>query len=411
MHKILLFYITNSFPYIEAEVFCFDEAPFLQIDAFELHVFPRLSTPKKNAMYPYAISNILLSSFIKKILSLCSLKAAHLFFKEKKSCSLHGIQVSNMRILRAVGIAMHAYNAMKKYIVYNNFQNRKIIIYPFWFTEAAFGLSLLNNDFQHIQCITRVHGCDFNPHECDGYVPFRYLRCNTFDHIAAASNTGYEQLLQDGHCPSRLSVVHLGVPFSEKVTLPSETGELKIVSTAFLSKGKRIPLLLHSLIAFSREYPHITVHWCHFGGGEGFAELQDLCTKAKSFLNNFGFELTGDVPASEIRQRLASETFDVMISVSKFEGGVSVALQEAGCAGIPLIATDSQGVRAIINSETGFLLPVNFSTKEFNEALLNTYENKSLEKHEKIAAWCRKNFSMESNYKQFINSILLPLKF
>jgi glycosyltransferase involved in cell wall biosynthesis len=106
---------------------------------------------------------------------------------------------------------------------------------------------------------------------------------------------------------------------------------------------------------------------------------------------------------------------DLFINTSYTEG-VPVSIMEAQSFGIPVIATDTGGVRELVKEGTGSLIPVDFSplhlakliekysllpAVEENKIRVNAFHNWNL------------NFNASSNYEDFImqlNSIFASSK-
>ena len=89
---------------------------------------------------------------------------------------------------------------------------------------------------------------------------------------------------------------------------------------------------------------------------------------------------------------------------------------EAQSYGIPVIATDTGGVKELVKEGTGSLLPVNFNPDDLAK-LIEHYSKLTKEESDIIRAnamrnW-NSNFNAVSNYKDFIlmvNSILVSEK-
>ena len=107
----------------------------------------------------------------------------------------------------------------------------------------------------------------------------------------------------------------------------------------------------------------------------------------------------------------SSNQIDLFINTSSTEG-IPVSIMEAQCFGIPVIATDTGGVKEVVIEGTGSLLPVNFSSDDLAK-LIEYYSGLTKEESETIGLnamrnW-ESNFNATANYKDFIikvNSIL-----
>ena len=67
----------------------------------------------------------------------------------------------------------------------------------------------------------------------------------------------------------------------------------------------------------------------------------------------------GHYPNEELLRYYGSNHVDLFINTSSTEG-VPVSIMEAQSFGIPVIATDTGGVKEVVTEGTGSLLPVDF---------------------------------------------------
>jgi glycosyltransferase involved in cell wall biosynthesis len=93
---------------------------------------------------------------------------------------------------------------------------------------------------------------------------------------------------------------------------------------------------------------------------------------------------------------------DVFINVSSSEG-VPVSIMEAMSFGIPAIATDAGGNREIVNSSSGFLIPVDCSIETLETTLLSLLNDPPLDA---FRMWSD-HYKASSNYFLFTTSLRL----
>lgn len=136
------------------------------------------------------------------------------------------------------------------------------------------------------------------------------------------------------------------------------TGKVIIGSIAELTRNKGHAYLLLALSALKKE--GVPFVFANFGGGE-LAEELNKRTQELGLTENvhwFGF-----VPDAYHYLR----AFDIFVLPSVKEG-LPFTLLEAGCANLPVVATDVGGVSEIITSETGILVPAK-NPRAITEAL------------------------------------------
>jgi glycosyltransferase involved in cell wall biosynthesis len=174
---------------------------------------------------------------------------------------------------------------------------------------------------------------------------------------------------------------------------------------------KRIDLIILalSIIESAKE-----IEWIHFGDGilkESLVQLaENTLDPAKT-----RFRFMGHIPNEELLKYYSQNHIDLFINTSSTEG-IPVSIMEAQAYGIPVIATDTGGLKEIISKESGSLLPVNLNPEDLSREIMH-YLNLPEKESESLRAnayhnW-NSNFNATSNYRSFItelNSILATSK-
>jgi glycosyltransferase involved in cell wall biosynthesis len=142
----------------------------------------------------------------------------------------------------------------------------------------------------------------------------------------------------------------------------------------------------------------------HIGDGEQMESIKNLCSNFKA---NIEFELKGRMSNSEISEFYQRNQVHLFIHLSESEGGVPVVLQEAGMAGIPLMAVDVGGVSEIVNPVTGILVPSIFKVDEISSAIKSFLdsEKNTLIYRDGVRNFIKDNFNEEVNHRYFISNI------
>jgi glycosyltransferase involved in cell wall biosynthesis len=224
-----------------------------------------------------------------------------------------------------------------------------ITLYAYWTHDWATVLGLIRMRHPAMQFFSRGHGFDvFEEQNRDHWIPFRSFQLRHLSRVYCASRTGMEHLQASHPAHRDLFVLsRLGTRDHGPGPLPQE-GPLHVVSCSFLIPRKRVMLLVQALALVKRP-----VRWTHFGSGE---EEQSVRAAVAASIPHVQVDLRGMTPNHEIMQWYKSEPVDVFVHLSRLEGGVAVAVQEAMSFGIPVIAADSGGVREIMTPQAGVLL-------------------------------------------------------
>jgi glycosyltransferase involved in cell wall biosynthesis len=174
---------------------------------------------------------------------------------------------------------------------------------------------------------------------------------------------------------------------------------------------KRIDIIISALgiVNTDRE-----IEWMHFGDGILKETLGEL---ALSILQTakIKFRFMGHYPNEDLLKFYGENQVDLFINTSSTEG-IPVSIMEAQAYGIPVIATDTGGLKEIISKNSGSLLPVNLVPEDLAreiEYYLNLDENESgILRANSYNNW-NSNFNAMSNYRNFItevNSIFASVK-
>jgi glycosyltransferase involved in cell wall biosynthesis len=142
----------------------------------------------------------------------------------------------------------------------------------------------------------------------------------------------------------------------------------------------------------------IPASWKHFGNGPELEKIKKKCAELPPHIN---VQLIGYVPNPNFLEFLRSSSVSFFMNVSEYEG-LPVTLMEAASCGIPLIGCDICGVPEIVNEQTGFLIPVNFDSKEVAKLIEQQHNNQKIyssKNREKIRNFFLDHFSAEKNYK------------
>lgn len=326
----------------------------------------------------------------------------------KDTLTIRKFSILFRKVLKAV--------QLKEYIIkvlHKEKTSESIAFYSYWLKTGAHALTMLN--YRDSIRIARGHGSDIYEEKTkEGYLPLLKYCALKLDAIFFISNDGKKYFIgKTGMDNHRFHVSYLGIERAYiEAKEPVRSDKFIIVSCSNIVALKRINLIIESLelIKSDRE-----ILWYHFGDGPLKSEIEDYAKKRLVPLKNIEYKFMGHYPNNELLKFYSLNRVDLFLNTSYTEG-VPVSIMEAQSFGIPVIATDTGGVKELVKEGTGSLLPVDFllsdlanmiekytglSTDEENKTRVNAFHN-----------W-NQNFNASSNYEDFImqlNSIFASSK-
>ncbi|MCB9170785.1 MAG: glycosyltransferase [Flavobacteriales bacterium] len=223
-------------------------------------------------------------------------------------------------------------------------------LYTYWLHDWVTALGLLHERDPRLRFVSRAHGFDLYEHQhARGWIPFRSFQLEHVDRVFAVSGSGLEHLrARHPRYMEKFALRHLGT--TDHGPGPwAPPDPLHIASCAHLIPRKRLLLWARVL-----EQVRIPVRWTHFGDGVERGALEKAISRLPA---NVQVDLKGDRDNARIMDWYGEVPVHLFVLFSELEGGVAVAAQEAASFGIPLLVTDSGGVRDLVNERTGRLLP------------------------------------------------------
>jgi len=197
--------------------------------------------------------------------------------------------------------------------------------------------------------VTRANGFDlFAERHPRGYLPQRRLILGGVDRVFAAS-VAAEQYLHEKYpdYAQKYSVERIG---TRPAINPGNAQQrpLRIVSCAYVSEVKRVPMLIDDLAEVQRR--GIEFSWSHIGSG--VAEyVEEVVAYARERLEPGTFEFLGHMEADEVRRWYAEHPATLFAQMSESEDGLAASIQEALAQGLPVIVTNVGGVAALGDTE------------------------------------------------------------
>ena len=264
------------------------------------------------------------------------------------------------------------------------------LLYSHYLSNSYLALSL--KEKYHLPLVAIEHWSQLNKDVLSDYVSWlghsTYQNCNK---VISVSESLRKRLTQ--HFQKDSIVIHnmVGSEFCNNYSLGNPEGKIRFVSTGSLLFGKGYDLLI---AAFDRlKLPENTWELLIIGEGNERVNLQTQIERAE--LGN-NICLLGRKGKKEIVDILSKS--DVFVLPSRSEN-FSVAVLEALCMGMPVIASICGGIRECIDSSNGLLFPVE-DIDSLSKAIQVMYTDYSKYDRKRIAMDSRARFSPEVIAKQ-----------
>ncbi|WP_270542612.1 glycosyltransferase [Butyricimonas paravirosa] len=281
------------------------------------------------------------------------------------------------------------------------------IFYSYWFNHTPLGLWWAKNadiKYKNYPIYTRAHGFDVYERNVGIYFPYREETLRNITTVFVVSQTGCSYLQYHyADYKDKIKLSHLGVfPIVEKyVDKGKISGDLSFVSCSSVIPVKRVECIFKILNEYCQKNSQIKITWMHIGGGKG---LDNLLHLIQNCADNLIISIQGVIDNSHIRELYRNRHFDIFINLSSSEG-IPVSIMEAISAGIPVIATDVGGNHEIVVTETGKLLPLEFTFEQFEEAISHILRSMSQYRKSTLNFYAS-TFSASENYTKFYRDLI-----
>lgn len=299
-----------------------------------------------------------------------------------------------VRILREIRLAINwhriskaFFNSLLQTVVASNYLMRKtkeiiennindnFYILSAYFGADAYAAARIKEKYSGVRSMALAHSFEVNPVR-DKNVD---LHMNAFLHMYLDNINFISKSVYEAYCDyvlkkynlstENITFIHLGCEkILDKMSPPSEDGTFRIVSCSTVNPNKQLNRLL-KVIASWKNTPLI---WTHIGEGPDFMGLSSEAEFVMKNNPNVFIRLLGYKSNDYVHSYYAENSVDLFINISQIEG-LPVSLMECMAYGIPAVATDVGGNKEIVNTETGYLIPQEFT----DELLLNVLEKYS----------------------------------
>lgn len=287
-----------------------------------------------------------------------------------------------------------------------NINNKKVLIYNFWFFDSARTAVLLksklseNNDVVEY---SRAHRYDLYSEENSlNYLPLRRWLVENTDYVFPCSEDGRNYLLKDFSDYDRKIIVSFLGTVDHGVQKKKQK-ELTIISCSRIVPVKRIERIISALRILDEK--KVSLKWIHFGDGD----MRQFLTEQAKNLKNIKVEFFGNIKNSDLMKMYEENYYKCFVNVSESEG-LPISIMEALSFGIPVIATDVGGTSEIVKEgKNGFLLKKDFTDDELADRILNIVNcDESLYNSLRVSA--RRIWENNFEYKNNINKLFENIK-
>ncbi|MEG2597490.1 MAG: glycosyltransferase, partial [Oscillospiraceae bacterium] len=184
---------------------------------------------------------------------------------------------------------------------------------------------------------------------------------------------------------------------------PFEEYHIRIVSNCPMEEDKRLALIVDALSLVE----HGGVEWDHIGGGEKKNELIQYAKEKLDGKVGIRYKFLGKLSHEETYAFYKDTYVDALLSVSIAESVPTVML-EAMANRIFVVATEVDGVKDVVDNQSGMLLPSDITAvqlKNVLEGLCKISKEQIAEKSEQAYQCWRNHFDADQNGPLFASEI------
>lgn len=404
-NKNILFFYTNAFPCDKAlEHYIEHEMPFLAESFTHIYIFPgdyseiKIAVPDNVSVINIYDAKFYNSSFFRLLIAFPYLMrvmaSEFLNTKVNKWIWLKKSKSSFIALYNALECA----NATKVFINVNNFKINSIYFYSYWLYHPALFLSILKDKNIINSFVSRGHQAEVYDYAYPEKNTFKYFKLNHVSKVFLISEHARNYLCETyPKFKQKFEVSYLGV--KDHGLNPEKSEVFTIVSCSKFAPHKRIHLIVEALRGIDFNYK-----WYHLGYIPDAVQAQFKNQLQEN--RNKEIFFPGDLSNQKVLEFYKTTPIDIFINVSSIEG-LSVAIMEAISFGIPAVGTDINGTREIVTDKSGYLLPINFDTRELAETMKHVQRKTETIKRVGARQLFLEKFNAETNFNFFIKNGLL----
>lgn len=331
-----LLILSTSFPYGKGEQFLESELANVDLDIFDVTIFPLVAVGEPRAIprgvqVDLSVANV--SSLSRTIIGLSQL--------------LRKSRAGTLPSLKEFGFSPQAGKVLCNALWLSSRLQQRYetspspeILYSYWGHFPSYAVAITDFDDRNTLRICRAHGSDLYRGQSADKAALKPFFWKRLDRIFTVSDIGAKYSRDEYGCQA-VSVARLGVSLPEPTRVFGETrgSSVQLISVSSVSAVKNVDKIASVVGCFAAQHPSLDVTWVHFGDGPLMSGLRKQVLEAEATISNLRIELKGHKPNPEVLQFLDENSIDAVINLSSSEG-IPVSLMECMARGIPAIATD-----------------------------------------------------------------------
>lgn len=254
------------------------------------------------------------------------------------------------------------------------------LAYSFWLNMVP---AALRAAWPNTPIVSRAHGGDVYS-EAHGWqsIPFQERSLEACTLVAAVSQSGADYLRDKfPEYADRIRVRTLGIPDLGGLATASPGAELRLLSASSIDANKRVDLIFDVVCALAQEGRNVA--WTHIGTGPDAPALLARVGNAPPSLR---VRLMGQIPPEQVRSEVLNGGYHAFINLSLSEGA-SVALMEAQCVGLPVVATAVGGTPEVAPPACNELVPASEPAPGVASAVLRAAQRPELQRRTRRQHW------------------------
>ena len=418
---MVLFLITDSFPYGYGEAFLEAEIPYLKESFDKIYIITtRREDRPSRSNFTFDGGSIVVDRcrvdqddmkhnpwklvlgirflfsrlFLNEVKILLQSSSFKMFFLRLRSAFLSTV------------VAESIYQRMTRHLLRENIESSKICIYSYWMRNGALAAAKIKKRYPKICFMSRAHGVDlYSERSSINHIPFQKQIITLVDKVFLISEHGQKYLTDKfSFAQSKFEISRLGTLDQGIATYVVSDSILRIVSCSAMVPVKRIHLLVDALSQIKKT----KIIWTHIGDGPDKDWIVELIN-SKLDSQQIRVRLVGQLSNDEVLSFYRNESVDCLINVSESEG-LPVSMMEAMSFGIPVLATNVGGVSEIVDETTGVLMRADSTAATIVEDILRFHNLSLLQKKllrvNSRTRW-KSTYNSQSNYTDFVNRILV----
>lgn len=287
----------------------------------------------------------------------------------------------------------------------NKYISDKNIFYSFWSNQILLAFNILNKRNSKLILLSRILGSDLNGFiKDDSYVPFLKKKFVSLTKVFVLADFQKKILLKNKLInKNKIIISPLGIYKQRKISENLKPiKELRIASCGSLISIKNNLLMIKFLNHFS-QFTNFKIKYYIIGTGP-----LEYSIKKEAKRNSLNFQSRFIKKISNLPNFLTAKKINFFLNFSSQEG-MSFSIMEALSCGIPVIASDIDANKNLVNEKVGYLISLKKIDQSFKsiskkiiQDLSNTnYNNKRLMAHN----FANRYLINSSYYKNFIKEL------